>query len=163
VVIVTSLGDITVELTPQKTPLTVKNFLRYVDEKHFDNTVFHRVIQGFMIQGGGFSIEGKQKETHSPIRNESKSGLSNQRGTIAMARTNNPDSATSQFFINLADNKRLDSYGGGYTAFGKVAKGMDVVDKIAAVSVRVGPLTAPEPAQPVEPVTIKSIRRTSTD
>lgn len=159
VIIETSQGDITLELTPDKTPITVNNFLKYADDKFYDNLIFHRVIKGFMIQGGGYDAEAKRpdedKKTRSPIKNESKSGLSNERGTISMARKADPDSATAQFFINLVPNKRLDTYGGGYTAFGKVVKGMDVVDKIADVPVKPGL----SEAQPVEPVFIKSIHR----
>lgn len=161
VVIDTSMGRITVELTPEKTPITVKNFLQYVKDGHYDDTVFHRVIQGFMIQGGGYAaFTQEEKKTRSPIKNESQMGLSNVRGTISMARMTPPDSATAQFFINTVDNKRLDTYGGGYTVFGKVVKGMDVVDKIASTPVAPGPLS---PAQPIEPVRIKSIRPAPAD
>lgn len=126
-------GNIVLELNPAKAPVTVKNFLRYVREGHYDNTIFHRVIAGFMIQGGGFTPDYKEKPTHEPIENESGNGLSNLRGTIAMARTSDPDSATAQFYINLVDNTRLDTYGGGYAVFGKVVDGMDVVDRIAEI------------------------------
>jgi len=131
----TTKGVIVVELNEQKAPLTVKNFLTYVDEGYYDNTVFHRVINGFMIQGGGFDTKYRRKKTHAQIRNESNNGLSNQRGTLAMARLQDPDSAAAQFFINQADNNNLDypSYG-GYTVFGRVTKGIDVVDAIAAVN-----------------------------
>ena len=138
VLIKTSMGDILVKLYPDKAPITVKNFLNYVDDGFYDNTIFHRVIDGFMIQGGGFEPGMIQKPTKAPIKNEANNGLSNLRGTIAMARTQVIDSATSQFFINLKDNTFLDHkddsvQGYGYCVFGKVIKGMDVVDKIAKV------------------------------
>ncbi|HEX5790770.1 MAG TPA: peptidylprolyl isomerase [Luteolibacter sp.] len=134
----TSKGDIVLELNAAKAPITVANFLDYVKKGQYDGTVFHRVINGFMIQGGGFALEdGKltEKATGKGIKNESKNGLSNARGTIAMARTNDPDSATAQFFINVADNSALDfpNYG-GYAVFGKVIQGMEVVDAIKAVA-----------------------------
>jgi peptidyl-prolyl cis-trans isomerase A (cyclophilin A) len=156
VVITTSAGDITVELDPVRAPTTVKNFLEYVDSGHFDGTIFHRVISGFMIQGGGFTPDLRQKQTKPPIKLEAGNGLSNLRGTIAMARTNDPNSATSQFFINHKDNKQLDTYGGGYAVFGKVTEGIDVVDKIAAV-----PKATKNGMDdvPVETVTITSIKR----
>jgi peptidyl-prolyl cis-trans isomerase B (cyclophilin B) len=135
VVLETSMGDITLELYPDKAPATVKNFLTYVDEKFYDNTIFHRVISGFMIQGGGMTADMNEKSTHSPIKNEADNGLKNDLGTIAMARTNDPNSATAQFFINAKDNtflnfksKSLDGY--GYCVFGKVTKGLDVVEAI---------------------------------
>jgi len=134
----TSKGEIVVELYPDKAPATVKSFLAYVDEKFYDGTIFHRVIPGFMIQGGGFEPGMKQKKTRAPIKNEAGNGLSNARGTIAMARTNDPDSATAQWFINLKDNTFLDRAeaqdGWGYTVFGKVVSGMDAVDAIAKVA-----------------------------
>ena len=140
VLLETSHGNVTLELNQEKAPLTVKNFISYVEKKFYDNTVFHRVIDDFMIQGGGFSNEDPpaQKKPESPIKNEGKkSGLSNIRGSIAMARTNDPDSATSQFFINVVDNSKGLDPGGyspeGYAVFGKVIKGMDVVDKIKKV------------------------------
>ena len=134
----TSMGTITLELNDEKAPETVKNFIRYAKEGHYDGTIFHRVIDGFMIQGGGFTKDMNQKKTHDPIRNEAVNGLKNKRGTIAMARTMVVDSATSQFFINLVDNGFLDfqsptPQGFGYAVFGKVTDGMDVVDKIAKV------------------------------
>lgn len=160
VAIVTNYGTITAELYPDKAPLTVKNFLNYVDKKFYDGTIFHRVIQGFMIQGGGFDASLKQKKTDAPIKNEAANGLKNKRGTLAMARTMVPDSATSQFFINLVDNPFLDyknpsPQGIGYAVFGKVIDGMDVVDKIAAVAtgVKAGMKDVPR-----EPVLIESIR-----
>ena len=142
----TNHGDITIELNEEKAPITVKNFISYVEKKFYDNTIFHRIIDGFMIQGGGFSNEEMpaQKKPDDPIKNEGKkSGLSNIRGSIAMARTNDPHSATSQFFINVVDNKNLDPGGfsaDGYAVFGKVTKGMDVVDKIKSVKTGSTPL-----------------------
>jgi cyclophilin family peptidyl-prolyl cis-trans isomerase len=137
VTIQTSKGDISVELFAKQAPETVKNFLQYVDDKHYDGTIFHRVISGFMIQGGGFTPDMNQKATRAPIKNEAGNGLKNDRGTIAMARTSVPDSATSQFFINTVDNaflNRAESPDGvGYCVFGKVTKGLDVVDAIRAV------------------------------
>ena len=134
----TSMGDIVVALDPAKAPLTVENFLQYVKDKHYDGTVFHRVMDNFMIQGGGFNAQLKQKATRAPIALEASNGLRNDRGTIAMARTPNPNSATSQFFINLVDNAPLNAPnpdGYGYTVFGKVVAGMEVVDKIKSVPV----------------------------
>ncbi len=128
----TSLGDITLELDGDKAPLSTENFLAYVDEKHYDNTIFHRVIANFMIQGGGFEPGLRPKKTRAPIPNESGNGLSNVRGSIAMARTSDLNSATCQFYINTVDNSRhLDS--AKYAVFGKVVEGMDVVDKIRMV------------------------------
>ena len=134
----TNIGDIELELYPDKAPITVENFVSYINDKFFDGLIFHRVIDGFMIQGGGFDDRLSQKQTKSPIKIESDNGLKNDRGTIAMARTNDPNSATSQFFINLVDNNFLnfrspDVSGYGYAVFGKVTKGMDVVDKIGTV------------------------------
>lgn len=138
VLLETSAGDILLELYPDKAPKTVENFLRYVDEGFYDNKIFHRVIPGFMIQGGGMDARMKEKETHEPIENEANNGLKNERGTIAMARTADPHSASAQFFINHADNEFLNHRepsrdGWGYAVFGKVIDGMDVVDKIAKV------------------------------
>lgn len=134
----TSMGDITLELNEEKAPATVKNFLSYVKEGFFDKTVFHRVIDGFMIQGGGFELKEdgsiEQKPTKAPVQNEAKNGLKNKRGSIAMARTSDPHSASAQFFINHDDNENLDypSFDGwGYAVFGEVVEGLDVVDKIA--------------------------------
>ena len=129
----TSAGDIVIELDAAKAPGTVANFLGYVRSGHYDGTVFHRVIDGFMIQGGGMDARLREKPTKAPIKLEAGNGLSNVRGTLAMARTSNPDSATAQFFIHVADNPRLDSFGGGYAVFGRVIEGMDVVDRIRAV------------------------------
>ena len=129
----TNVGGFTIELYPDKAPETVANFLNYVEKGYYSGTIFHRVIKGFMIQGGGFTPLGMHKETRAPIQIESRNGLKNARGSIAMARTNNPDSATSQFFINTVDNANLDypSFDGhGYTVFGKVITGLDVVDAI---------------------------------
>jgi peptidyl-prolyl cis-trans isomerase A (cyclophilin A) len=130
----TSMGDIKIELYPDKAPVTVQNFLGYVEDGFYNGTIFHRVIPGFMIQGGGFTPDMKQKPTKDPIKNEADNGLKNDKGTIAMARTNVVDSATSQFFINVANNDFLNhgSRDFGYAVFGKVVEGMDVVDKIAA-------------------------------
>ncbi len=138
ITIKTSKGDIKLELFEKEAPETVKNFLRYVSEGFYKDTIFHRVIPGFMVQGGGFDTSFTQKQTHSPIKNEAANQLSNKRGTIAMARTMVVDSATSQFFINLVDNDFLDYKAPmpqyfGYCVFGKVTEGMDVVDAIAAV------------------------------
>jgi peptidyl-prolyl cis-trans isomerase A (cyclophilin A) len=130
----TSLGDFTLELDAEKAPITVANFLGYVDEGFFDGLIFHRVIPGFMIQGGGFTPDMEQKKNKAPIKNEAKNGLKNKRGTIAMARTNVVDSATSQFFINLTDNEFLDHNGPanfGYAVFGQVVDGLDTIDRIA--------------------------------
>jgi peptidyl-prolyl cis-trans isomerase A (cyclophilin A) len=157
VVIDTSMGEITVELDAEKAPTTTKNFLDYVDDKFFDGLIFHRVIPRFMIQGGGFDEQMNQKRQglRAPIRNESGNGLTNVKGTIAMARTSDPNSATSQFFINHKDNPFLDQ-GAGYAVFGKVTDGMDVVDKIANVQTTTRRGMADVP---VEAVVIKSIRR----
>ena len=127
----TSKGDLTIELDAAKAPISVKNFLAYVDAKFYDGTIFHRVIPGFMIQGGGLNAEFVEKQTRAPIKNESGNGLSNLRGTIAMARMEDLNSATAQFYINHVNNPSLDSY--KYAVFGKVIKGLDVVDAIAAV------------------------------
>lgn len=132
----TSLGDIVLTLDAQKAPKTVENFVKYVADGHYDGTVFHRVIGNFMIQGGGFTANMDQKDTRAPIALEARNGLTNDRGTIAMARTSNPNSATSQFFINVVDNAMLNAPnpdGHGYAVFGRVTQGMDVVDKIRAV------------------------------
>ena len=160
VVMKTSLGEVTIELYPDKAPLSVKNFLDYVDAKFYDGTTFHRVIPTFMIQGGGFTTDMQQKPTRAPIKNEAGNGLKNAAGTLAMARTGVVDSATSQFFISTVDNAFLDHRdetgpGFGYAVFGKVVNGMDVVKKIAAV-----PTTNKPPFQnvPVTPVVIESIR-----
>lgn len=153
VVMETSLGTIKIELDPQKAPITVKNFLSYVDDKFYDGTIFHRVISNFMIQGGGFQPGMKQKETKAPIKNESGNGLKNVRGAIAMARTSDLNSATAQFYINTVDNLRLDD--ARYCVFGKVIEGMDVVDKIRRVETR---NVGPHGDVPVQDVVIKSVR-----
>lgn len=134
----TSMGDIVLELDAAKAPKTVENFLQYVKDKHYDGTIFHRVIDGFMIQGGGFTADMTQKPTRTAIALEAGNGLKNDRGTIAMARTSNPNSATTQFFINVVDNAMLNAPkpdGYGYAVFGKVVAGMDVVDRIKAAPV----------------------------
>jgi cyclophilin family peptidyl-prolyl cis-trans isomerase len=161
VIMETSLGTIKIELWASKAPETVKNFLRYVDDKHFDGTIFHRVIDGFMIQGGGFTKDMTQKPTRETIKNEATADKKNTRGTLAMARTSDVNSATAQFFINVVDNASLDhrdetARGFGYCAFGKVIGGMDVVDKIKKVAT--GTKGQFENV-PVEPVEIKSVRR----
>ncbi len=132
----TNYGDIVLELNREKAPKTVKNFLNYVNSGFYDGTIFHRVIGNFMIQGGGFTEDMKQKETKAPVKSEASNGLSNKKYTVAMARTNHPDSATAQFYINVVDNKGLDynKSNPGYTVFGKVIRGQNVVDKIKAVS-----------------------------
>jgi cyclophilin family peptidyl-prolyl cis-trans isomerase len=159
VVMETSMGTIKIELFEDKAPITVKNFLSYVEDKHYDGLIFHRVIPTFMIQGGGMEPGMKEKKTKEPIKNEAGNQLPNNRGTIAMARTNQADSATSQFFINVKDNKALDRAmsrdGVGYCVFGRVIEGMDVVDKIKDVK------TASKMGHddvPVEDVVIKSVR-----
>ena len=146
----TNQGDIVLELNPEKAPITVENFLGYVKKKHYNGTVFHRVIGNFMIQGGGFAVkDGKlvEKVSGKGIKNESQNGLKNDRGTIAMARTNDPDSATAQFFINVVDNPALNyPSNGGYAVFGKVVEGMEVVDKIKAVQTGVTKLAMRHPS-----------------
>ena len=149
----TNKGDIIVELDSQKAPVSCDNFLKYVQDKFYDGTIFHRVIKDFMIQGGGFNAQMQQKPVRSAIMNEAKNGLKNDRGTIAMARTSNPNSATAQFFINHKNNDFL-NYGvrdAGYAVFGKVVSGMEVVDTIAQVPTKLGDV-------PVETIVIKSIR-----
>jgi len=137
VAVETSMGTFKVELFEDKAPITVKNFLQYVEDKHYDGTIFHRVISDFMIQGGGFEPGLKEKKTRDPIKNEASNGLSNLKGTIAMARTGEPNSATSQFYVNVKDNTNLDKAkdprGVGYCVFGRVIEGMDVVEKIKGV------------------------------
>jgi cyclophilin family peptidyl-prolyl cis-trans isomerase len=155
----TSKGTIELELDAEKAPISVENFVSYVKKGHYDGTIFHRVIPTFMIQGGGFTPDLQQKPTDAPIENESKNGLKNAKGTIAMARTREPNSATSQFFINVEDNTNLDypSFDGfGYAVFGKVSKGLEVVEAIKGVETeqRMGP----EKAFPVEPILIKSAK-----
>jgi cyclophilin family peptidyl-prolyl cis-trans isomerase len=154
----TSLGGFTVELFDKDAPETVANFLKYVDDEFFDGTVFHRVIPGFMIQGGGLEPGLQQKQTRPPVRNEAHNGLENLRGTLAMARTNDIHSATAQFFVNLADNEFLDHKPGnyGYAVFGRVTEGMDVIDSIGAVAT--GRVKGFQDC-PVEDVLIRSVRR----
>ena len=178
VIMDTNFGEIVIKLDALNAPVTVENFLNYVKSNHYDNTMFHRVIKDFMIQGGGFSSEGDEKETVEPIKNEGKNGLTNKRGSISMARTNDPNSATSQFFINTVDNSRTLDAGGangpdGYAVFGEVISGMETVDKIATV--RVGPKTlrskapngqlypSPNGDVPVENVLIKTLKIKSED
>jgi peptidyl-prolyl cis-trans isomerase A (cyclophilin A) len=154
----TSLGNVTIELFQKDAPISVKNFLSYVKDGFYNGTVFHRVIPGFMVQGGGFTSGMKEKTTKAPIRNEAANGLKNDRGTVAMARTANPDSASAQFFINVVDNQGLNRPmpdGHGYAVFGKVVKGMDVVDKIAAVKTG---SHGPFQDVPLKPVVIKSVK-----
>lgn len=160
VVFETSMGNFTIELDEPKAPITVKNFLQYVDEKFYDKKIFHRVIPTFMIQGGGMDPDMKEGKTHTAIKNEAKNGLKNKRGTVAMARTGAVDSATAQFFINVVDNPFLDHSGEGqaygYAVFGKVTEGMDTVDKIKAVKTS---SKGPYDDVPVESVVIKTARR----
>ena len=160
VVIETSQGTIEAELWPDKAPITVENFLGYVDDGHYDQTIFHRCIRGFMIQGGGFGPNMQRKQTREPIRNEADNGVRNVRGTLAMARTSVVHSATDQFFINTVDNRGLDHgvRDFGYAVFGKVIDGMDVVDRIERAPV----VGDPRDGRPQKPVVIKSIRRAGT-
>ncbi len=156
--LITNFGDITLELNAEKAPITVANFLQYVENGFYTDVVFHRVIDGFMIQGGGFDTDMKQKKTLTEIKNEANNGLTNNQYTVAMARTSIPDSASSQFFINVGDNDFLNhtaptSSGWGYCVFGKVVEGKDVVDKIKAVKTA---SKAGHQDVPVEPVIIKS-------
>ncbi|MCZ8131857.1 MAG: peptidylprolyl isomerase [Steroidobacteraceae bacterium] len=154
----TSHGSFTVELHPEDAPITCENFLKYVDEGFYDGLVFHRVIPDFMIQGGGMTPDMRQKKGGAPIQNEAKNGLRNRRGTLAMARTSDIHSATSQFFINLKDNAFLDhsSRDYGYAVFGRVVEGMDVVDEIAGVETG---RRGPHDDVPLEPVVIESVAR----
>ncbi len=161
VVMETSLGNIEIELNSEKAPKTTENFLKYVDSKHYDGTIFHRIIDGFMVQGGGMKEDMSEKSTGEPVNNEADNGLKNEIGTLAMARTNAPHSATAQFFINVADNKFLNhtgktDRGWGYAVFGKVTSGMDVVNKMKAVK------TATKGFHenvPTSPIVIKSVKR----
>ncbi len=152
----TNMGNIVIELNPAKAPKSVENFLQYVNDKHYDGTVFHRVIPTFMIQGGGFTQDLTMKPTRAPVQNEADNGLSNLRGTVSMARTNDPNSATAQFFINVVDNINLNHFGKdngqtwGYAVFGKVVSGMEVVDAIKVVERGAkGPLPQDVPVSPV--------------
>jgi peptidyl-prolyl cis-trans isomerase A (cyclophilin A) len=156
----TSMGVIKLELDPEKAPVTVKNFVSYAESGHYNKTIFHRVIDGFMIQGGGFDEKMNEKKTRSPIKNEAANGLRNERGTVAMARTNDVDSATAQFFVNLVDNRFLDHVPNdvsrfGYAVFGKVVQGMDIVDSIAKV--KTGQFSMYSDV-PVKPVVIESVK-----
>ena len=154
----TSLGDFTIELFDKEAPESVANFTRYIDDEFFDGTIFHRIVPGFVIQGGGFTEDMTQKKTKPPVKNEADNGLKNKRGTLSMARTNDINSATSQFFVNLKDNDFLDHSRGnfGYAVFAKVTEGMDVVDKIAAVET--GRKRGFDDV-PVDAVTMKSVKR----
>lgn len=157
----TSMGSIVIELFPDKAPATVENFLRYVKDGHYDGTVFHRVIPKFMVQGGGFTPELREKAARKPVRNEADNGLKNTVGTVAMARTPDPHSATAQFFINVADNDFLNfraptQDGYGYCVFGKVVKGMNVVESITKVATGPGP--PPHRDVPLKPVVIERAR-----
>ena len=161
VVMDTSHGKISIELFAEKAPITVKNFLQYTDDKFYDGTIFHRVIADFMIQGGGFEagqLDREKKKTRDPIKNEAGNGVANERGTIAMARTDDPDSATAQFFINVKDNDFLNRAGNkaGYAVFGKVVSGMDIVDKIRQVETG---RRAGQKDVPTQDVVIRSVRR----
>jgi len=154
VVMETSEGNVEIELFADKAPISASNFLAYAESGFYENTIFHRVIRNFMVQGGGFETTMQQKSARAPIKNEAKNGLKNDRGTLAMARTSVIDSATSQFFINVVDNDFLNNGAPdfGYAVFGKVITGMDVVDKIAAVQTGAGDV-------PVKPVLIKSVKK----
>lgn len=162
VVVETSKGNFTIALEDEKAPKTVANFLRYVDEKHYEGTLFHRVIPAFMAQGGGYDAKLEKKPVHDPIENEADNGLKNTRGAVAMARTSDPSSATAQFFVNVKDNAFLDhtgknAAGWGYAVFGTVTEGMDVIDAI--VGVPTGPKGPFAKDAPVEDVTILAVRR----
>jgi peptidyl-prolyl cis-trans isomerase A (cyclophilin A) len=154
----TTLGDFTIELFDKEAPQSVANFLRYIDDGFFDSTIFHRIVPGFVIQGGGFTEDMAQKRTQPPVKNEADNGLKNKRGTLSMARTNDINSATSQFFVNLKDNDFLDHSRAnfGYAVFARVTAGMDVVDKIAAV--KTGKHRGFDDV-PVEAVIMKSVKR----
>jgi cyclophilin family peptidyl-prolyl cis-trans isomerase len=154
----TTLGDFTIEFFEKEAPESVANFTRYIDDEFFDGTIFHRIVPGFVIQGGGFTEDMSQKRTNPPVKNEADNGLKNSRGSLSMARTNDINSATSQFFVNLKDNDFLDHSRGnfGYAVFARVTQGMDVVDKIAAVAT--GRKRGFDDV-PVEPVIMKSVRR----
>ncbi|MGI0116856.1 peptidylprolyl isomerase [Zooshikella sp. RANM57] len=158
----TSVGNVELELYPQKAPITVKNFLSYIDQKFYNGTVFHRVIPGFMAQGGGFNTDMQRKPTGSPIKNEAQNGLKNERGTIAMARLPAPNTATSQFFINVSNNTFLNHgvRGDGYAVFGRVTQGMDVIDKI--VNVPTHNINNMQNV-PVNPIVIKQVTLISDD
>jgi cyclophilin family peptidyl-prolyl cis-trans isomerase len=164
--IITNQGSIVLLLETEKAPISVKNFLDYVEKGHYEGTIFHRVIKDFMIQGGGFDVKspGREKRTGAGIKNEGGNGLSNQRYTVAMARTGDPNSATAQFFINTSNNNFLDrknaADGFGYAVFAKVVKGIEVVDRIASVPVKPSSNGAPGdgPSEPITPVVIEKVR-----
>jgi peptidyl-prolyl cis-trans isomerase B (cyclophilin B) len=158
----TNHGRFSIELDAAHAPKSVENFLRYVDKKHYDGTIFHRVISTFMVQGGGYDEQYQRRETLAPVQNEADNGLKNLRGTVAMARTGDPHSATAQFFVNVVDNGFLDhtgkdAQGWGYTVFGRVIEGMDVVDKIKAVKTGAAGTFAKD--APLTPVVINTVRR----
>jgi cyclophilin family peptidyl-prolyl cis-trans isomerase len=157
----TTLGNFTVEFYDKEAPISVANFLAYVDDGFFDGTIFHRIVPGFVIQGGGFTEAMEQKRTQAPIKNEADNGLKNERGSLSMARTNDINSATSQFFVNLKDNDFLDHKRGnfGYAVFARVTEGMDVIDQIAAVET--GRRRGHDDV-PLEPVIMNSVRRIET-
>jgi len=161
IVFETTLGNFTVEFHEKEAPLSVANFLKYVDYGFFDGTIFHRIVPGFVIQGGGFTPDMEQKRTQPPVKNEADNGLKNERGTLSMARTNDVNSATSQFFVNLKDNDFLDHKRGnfGYAVFARVTEGMQVIDQIAAVET--GRRRGHDDV-PLEPVVMKSVRRVAT-
>lgn len=162
VILETTLGNITIKTNPDKAPISVENFLKYVDDGFFDDTIFHRVIPGFMVQGGGFNAEMENKPTAVPIKNEAKNGLKNNRGSLSMARTSDIDSATAQFFINLTDNAFLNHNDRdfGYAVFAEVTDGMDVVDKIATAATD---SKGGHQDVPVEPIVIISAKRKETE
>jgi cyclophilin family peptidyl-prolyl cis-trans isomerase len=160
--VVTNQGNFSIQLDPGKAPKSVENFLAYVDANHYADTIFHRVISTFMVQGGGYDAKYERKPTRPPVENEAFNGLKNTRGTVAMARTGEPHSATAQFFVNVTDNAFLDhtakdAQGWGYTVFGKVIDGMDVVDKIKGV--KTGPAGPFQKDAPQQPIVIESIKR----
>ena len=162
VVIETNLGSMEITLDEEKAPKSVTNFLKYVDEGHYEGTIFHRVIPGFMAQGGGYTASYENKPTHDPVENEADNGLKNRRGTVAMARTNDPHSATAQFFVNVVDNGFLDhrAKGGndwGYAVFGEVTTGLDIADKM--VGVKTGAQGSFSKDVPLDPIVIKSAKR----
>ena len=161
IVFETTLGNFTVEFHEKEAPLSVANFLKYVDDGFFDGTIFHRIVPGFVIQGGGFTPDMEQKRTQPPVKNEADNGLKNERGTLSMVRTNDVNSATSQFFVNLKDNDFLDHKRGnfGYAVFARVTEGMQVIDQIAAVET--GRRRGHDDV-PLEPVVMKSVRRVAT-
>jgi peptidyl-prolyl cis-trans isomerase B (cyclophilin B) len=160
----TNLGIVTLELDVAKAPKTVENFLKYLDDGHYDGTLFHRVIDGFMVQGGGYDTRYEKKGVGEPIKNEADNGLKNRRGTVAMARTSDPDSATAQFFINVSDNAFLNHKGRnfsswGYCVFGKVVEGMDVLDEMRAVET--GPVGPFRKDAPLSELVINSVKRSN--